>query len=163
MNLVNEIREKQNEIIMIVNTLFDELVNEVSNIKVEQNEKINNFENILPLSNTKVFKGKKPIAVIFGENRIKTPTWKIVIETILKEVLKEENMKEKLYDLSDKLLGRKRTRLSESPEEMRKPLKLDDNLYIETHYDTETLMNLLLQILNDISYNYKDIKVAIRN
>ncbi len=163
MNLVNEIREKQNEIIMIVNTLFDELVNEVSNIKVEQNEKINNFENILPLSNTKVFKGKKPIAVIFGKNRIKTPTWKIVIETILKEVLKEENMKEKLYDLSDKLLGRKRTRLSESPEEMRKPLKLDDNLYIETHYDTETLMNLLLQILNDISYNYKDIKVAIRN
>lgn len=163
MNLVNEIREKQNEIIMIVNTLFDELVNEISNIKVEQNEKINNFENILPLSNTKVFKGKKPIAVIFGENRIKTPTWKIVIETILKEVLKEENMKEKLYDLSDKLLGRKRTRLSESPEEMRKPLKLDDNLYIETHYDTETLMNLLLQILNDISYNYKDIKVAIRN
>ncbi len=163
MNLVNEIREKQNEIIMIVNTLFDELVNEVSNIKVEQNEKINNFENILPLSNTKVFKGKKPIAVIFGENRIKTPTWKIVIETILKEVLKEENMKEKLYNLSDKLLGRKRTRLSESPEEMRKPLKLDDNLYIETHYDTETLMNLLLQILNDISYNYKDIKVAIRN
>ena len=163
MNLVNEIREKQNEIIMIVNTLFDELVNEVSNIKVEQNEKINNFENILPLSNTKVFKGKKPIAVIFGENRIKTPTWKIVIETILKEVLKEENMKEKLYDLSDKLLGRKRTRLTESPEEMRKPLKLDDNLYIETHYDTETLMNLLLQILNDISYNYKDIKVAIRN
>ena len=43
MNLVNEIREKQNEIIMIVNTLFDELVNEVSNIKVEQNEKINNL------------------------------------------------------------------------------------------------------------------------
>lgn len=163
MDLIKDIREKQNEIIMIVNTLFDELVKEVSNIKTEEKEKKNEFETILPLSNTKIFKGKKPIAVIFGENRIITPTWKIVVEIILKEVLKEENMKEKLYGLSDKLLGRKRTRLSKSSDEMRKPLKLSDELYIETHYDTETLMNLLLQILNDVSYNYNDIKVAIKN
>lgn len=163
MNLINNIKEKQNEIIMIVNTLFDELIKEVSNIEVEQREGTNDFENILPLTNTKIFKGKKPIAVIFGENRIITPTWKVVVETIFKEVLKEENMKEKLYSLSDKVLGRKRTRLSKSPDEMRKPLKLEKNLYIETHYDTETLMNLLLQILNDISYNYNDIKVAIKN
>lgn len=163
MDMIKNIREKQNEIIMIVNTLFDELIKEVSNIQIEQNEKLNDFETILPLSNTKIFKGKKPIAVIFGENRIITPTWKIVVETILKDVLKEENMKEKLYSLSDKVLGRKRTRLSKSSEEMRKPLKLSDNLYLETHYDTETLMNLLLQILNDISYDYNDIKVAIRN
>lgn len=163
MDMIKNIREKQNEIIMIVNTLFDELIKEVSNVQIEQNEKMNDFETILPLSNTKIFKGKKPIAVIFGENRIITPTWKIVVETILKDVLKEENMKEKLYSLSDKVLGRKRTRLSKSSEEMRKPLKLSDNLYLETHYDTETLMNLLLQILNDISYDYNDIKVAIRN
>lgn len=163
MDMIKNIREKQNEIIMIVNTLFDELIKEVSNIQIEQNEKLNDFETILPLSNTKIFKGKKPIAVILGENRIITPTWKIVVETILKDVLKEENMKEKLYSLSDKVLGRKRTRLSKSSEEMRKPLKLSDNLYLETHYDTETLMNLLLQILNDISYDYNDIKVAIRN
>lgn len=163
MNLINNIKEKQNEIIMIVNTMFDELIKEVSNIEVEQREGTNDFENILPLTNTKIFKGKKPIAVIFGENRIITPTWKVVVETIFKEVLKEENMKEKLYSLSDKVLGRKRTRLSKSPDEMRKPLKLEENLYIETHYDTETLMNLLLQILNDISYNYNDIKVAIKN
>lgn len=163
MDLISDIREKQNEIIMIVNTLFDELVKEVANIQAEQSEPTNDFENILPLSNTKIFKGKKPIAVLFGENRIIAPTWKVVVEIILKEVLKQEDMKEKLYNLRDKLLGRKRIRLSKSPDEMRKPLKLEENLYIETHYDTETLMNLLLQILNDISYNYNNIKIAIRN
>ena len=72
-------------------------------------------------------------------------------------------MKQKLYELNDKLLGRKRTRLSKTPDDMRKPLELCENLYIETHYDTETLMNLLLQILNDIEYDYRDIKVAIKN
>lgn len=163
MKLINDIREKQNEIIMMINTMFDELVKEVSNTKIEENKAQEKFESIFPLSNTKIFKGKKPIAVIFGENRIITPTWKVVIETILKEVLKNKNMKEQLYNLSDKLLGRKRTRLSQYPDEMRKPLELSKGLYIETHYDTETLMNLLLQILNDISYDYSDIRIAIRN
>ena len=46
---------------------------------------------------------------------------------------------------------------------MRSPLKLCDELYIETHYDTETLMKLLLEILDSISYDYNDIKVVIKN
>lgn len=163
MNLVNDIREKQNQMIIMINNMFDELVKEVSNINIEQGEKNDNFETILPLTNTKIFKGKKSIAVIFGEKRVITPTWKVVVEKILKEVLKQDEMKQKLYELNDKLLGRKRTRLSKTPDDMRKPLELCENLYIETHYDTETLMNLLLQILNDIEYDYRDIKVAIKN
>ena len=65
--------------------------------------------------------------------------------------------------LRDKLLGRVRKRLSKTDEDMRSPLKINDNLFIETHYDTETLIKLLLEILEEISYDYNDIQVVIKN
>ena len=72
-------------------------------------------------------------------------------------------MKNKIFGLRDVLLGRVRTRVSKKKNQMRSPLKLCDELYIETHYDTETLMNLLLEILDSISYDYNNIKVVIKN
>ena len=39
----------------MINNMFDELVKEVSNINIEQGEKNDNFETILPLTNTKIF------------------------------------------------------------------------------------------------------------
>ena len=72
-------------------------------------------------------------------------------------------MKKRVLDLRDKILGRKRSRLSYKSENMRSPLKLYDELYIETNYDAETLMNLLIQILEEISYNYNSIQIIIKN
>ena len=65
--------------------------------------------------------------------------------------------------LRDKILGRKRTRVSSSNVTMRSPLKLNEKLYIETHYDTETLMNFLIQILSEIHYDYNNIEIVIKN
>ena len=163
MNVIKDIREKQNELIVMINTIFDEMVKEVENFKNENNEINIEYESLYPITNTTGFKGKKPIAVKFGNERVITPTWKVVVETILKRILQEKEMKERILGLRDRLLGRKRKRLSSDDKEMRSPIKLDEELYIETHYDTETLMNLLLEILNEISYDYNNIRIVIKN
>lgn len=163
MNLINEIRENQNQLILMINTTFDELVKKVEKMqRGEENDKME-YEITYPITNTSVFKGKKPIAVKIQNKRVITPTWKKVVENILKEVLEDEQMKNKIFGLRDVLLGRVRTRVSKKKDQMRSPLKLCDELYIETHYDTETLMNLLLEILDSISYDYNNIKVVIKN
>ena len=163
MNLINEIRENQNQLILMINTTYDELVKKVEKMqRGEENDEME-YEITYPITNTSVFKGKKPIAVKIQNKRVITPTWKKVVENILKEVLEDEQMKNKIFGLRDVLLGRVRTRVSKKKDQMRSPLKLCDELYIETHYDTETLMNLLLEILDSISYDYNNIKVVIKN
>ncbi len=163
MSIVQDIREKQNQLIVMINTTFDEIVHEVEQLQNEDNDQTMEYEKIYPLTNTTGFKGKKPIAVKIREERIITPTWKAVVETILQEVIKDEIMKEKIMLLRDRLLGRVRKRISKESAGMRSPIEVCQELYIETHYDTETLMNLLLQILKEIKYNYNHIHIVIKN
>jgi len=54
---------------------------------VEQNE----FQVKYPITYAG-FKGTKPIAVIINSNEIITPSWKSVVENILKEVIKDKTM-----------------------------------------------------------------------
>jgi hypothetical protein len=163
MNIINDIREKQNQLITMVNATFDELVKKVEASQLEGNEYEIEYESVYPITNTTGFKGKKPIAVKIANKRMTTPTWKIVVEKILKEVLKEKEMEDRLMALRDKILGRKRTRVSSNSTTMRSPLELNEELYIETHYDTETLMNFLIQILSEIHYDYNNIEIVIKN
>ena len=47
---------------------------------------------------------------------------------------------------------------------MRSPMLLGENLYLETHYDTETLLNILMiRILRPIGYDFSSILVTVRN
>lgn len=163
MNVINDIQKKQNELITMINTVFDEIIKEIEQLNTDENKYKTEYESIYPVTNTTGFKGKKPIAVMIGNHRIITPTWKRVVENILKEVIKDKEMKEKMLGLRDILLGRIRTRVSEKSDNMRSPIEICDGLYIETHYDTETLMNLLIEILREISYDYNDIKIVIKN
>ena len=162
-NLVEQIRKKQDEIILMVNSSFDEIIKEVSKMDHLPNKEPNEYELIYPLTNTAGFKGKKVIGVIIGEERKIAPTWKKVVEIILKKAIQDKKTEDKLANLCDKLLGRKRTRISSTDKDMKSPLKISENIYIETHYDTESLMKLLIQVLNEISYEYNNIKIVIKN
>lgn len=163
MNIIKEIREKQNELVIMINSTFDELIRKVEKLEMQNDEFECEYETIYPITNTAGFKGRKPIAIIYKGKRQTTPTWKSVVNEILQEVIKDETMKNRLMSLRDKLLGRVRKRLSKNEEGMRSPIKIYDNLYIETHYDAETLIKLLIEILEEISYEYNDIKVVIKN
>lgn len=121
------------------------------------------YETICSVNNVITYKGRKPLAVKIGDTRIITPTWKSVVKTVLKEVLKQSDMRERIFYLRDRLLGTKRKKLSSTADGMYSPLKLEEGLYIEMNYNAETLMNLLIEILNEISYNYDEIKIVIKN
>lgn len=162
-NIIDNIRKKQDELILMINSTFDEIIREIAENGTCEIEKKSIYETIHPLTNTAAFKGKKVIGVIINDERIVTPTWKTVVKTILNHVLEDKENLNKMLDLRDKVLGRVRTRISKSKDGMRSPLELRKELYIETHYDTETLMNFLLSILNDLSYDFSNIKVIIKN
>ena len=163
MSIIREIREKQNEIITMVNTAFDEIVMKLEGEGLRENPYEAIYESEYPITNVTGFKGRKPIAVKIRGERTITSTWKQVVKTVLEEVVKDEMMKQKLMGLNDKLLGKIRSRLSKDKKNMRSPLEDCEGLYLETHYDTETLMRLLLQILEDIGYDYSNIKIIIKN
>ena len=89
---------------------------------------------------------------------------------VFKEILQRCNADPEkhvaLMNLRGKISGRERVLLSNKPKPgtMRSPLQIDENLYVETHYDTETLLRILTtRILNPVDYDYSKISIAIRN
>lgn len=162
-NIISEIRKRQDELIVMVNSTFEAIIKEVQQINQNLTEEENEYELIYPITNTAGFKGKKSLAVILNGERIVAPTWKTVFKIILEDAISDEKTLNKINNLRDRLLGRVRTRLSSKPDDMRSPLKLSDDLYVETHYDTKMLMNFLLQILDEISYDYSSINIVIKN
>ncbi len=160
--IISEIRKKQDELIVMINTTFDQIVNDVNKLK-NINNTSNQYELIYPLTNAGGFKGKKVIAVIINGKRHIAATWKIAVKLILEDALSDRRTKQKILDLRDIILGRTRNRLSKSSKGMRSPLELEKNLYLETHYDTESLIKLLLEILNAAAYDYSNIRIVIKN
>lgn len=123
------------------------------------------YEVIYPLNiATGIFKGKRPVGVIFPDNRrIETPTWKSVMEEILKDCCKTPAKKQALKDLRGRVMGRNRVLLGSEPGSMRSPLRIDVALYVETHYDTETLLKILtVRLLDQVGYDYSGIRIAVK-
>ena len=124
------------------------------------------YETICPLyAGPGIFKGEKPTGVLFGaSDRVDVGTWKKVFHEILCRCDADPEKHVALMNLRGKVSGRERFLLSKEPLGMRSPLKIADNLYTETHYDTETLLRILMtRILAAVGYDYSHISVAIRN
>ena len=124
------------------------------------------YENIYPLAaEPSIFKGQKPTGLIFGENdRVDVSSWKMVVEKIMKRCDADPEKHAMLMDLRGKVSGRNRVLLAKEIGKMRSPVKIAENLYVETHYDTETLLRILTtRILRVVGYDYTRINVALRN
>ena len=66
-------------------------------------------------------------------------------------------------ELRGKALGRQRAILAASPEKMHAPLEIDEDLYMESYYDTGTLLYVLKnRVLDEVGYNYTGIHVRLR-
>lgn len=124
-----------------------------------------NYEGVYSLNvGTGIFKGKRPTGIIFADGRRQeTATWKMVMEKILKDCCKQSGKKQELMDLRGKILGRNRVLLGSEVGKMRSPVKIDEALYVETHYDAETMLRILTtRILNAVSYDYSGIRLAVK-
>lgn len=169
MNLYNELQNLRAELINDINMKFDFILKQIdsesSSNSVSYNNEQKEYEIIMPLCmHSSAFKGQKPVAVIFKDgSRINIRSWKNVVSAILSDCIKDKNMKQQLYKLTGRISGRNRVLLSSSQNNMRSPLKIDENLFMESHYDTETLIRILTtRILEPVGYDYSQINIAIR-
>jgi hypothetical protein len=67
--------------------------------------------------------------------------------------------------LRDRVFGRIHTYLSESPNGMKRPIKIDEGLFADGgQYGTETLLYILCDlILKPAHYDYSGVRIALRS
>jgi len=133
---------------------------------VDRRESNTDYENngsVYPLSYySGFFKGMKPTSVIFGGKKVPAYTWRMVVKEVMSRCNADPENHKNLMKLRNNLSGRTRAFLSSSRKSMRNPLEVEKGLYLETHYDTETLLRILLhRVLDSIHYDYSDIYVTI--
>lgn len=174
MSIFQEIEQAREQLLAEINVTFDEMRQRFAESgEFGSPEEIGDrrghtgpYENIYLLStNPSIFKGKKPVGVLFGESgRVNVGSWKMVLEEVLKRCDSDPGKHVALMNLRGKISGRNRVLLAKEVGNMRSPIKIAENLYIETHYDTETLLRILLtRVLDAVDYDYSGISVAVRN
>lgn len=166
MDIVNELQKYRTQLIQEINVYFD---NMIQNLRMEEDitaaiEK--KYELMYPLSAaTGIFKGKRPIGICFPDgSRVEVPTWKKVVEEILRRCNELPDKHMEMERLCGKVFGRDRVLVASTPYGMRSPIEIDRNIYVESHYDTESLLRILVtRILEPIQYDYSGIMIVIRN
>ena len=168
MNIIEELEDMRQRMLQEINTEFDLLIERAREELAETEipaPAAKPYGMKYPLTaGGAIFKGKKPEFLMFGDrDLIQIKTWKELVEQILKRCIADERYRQPLRELAGGLSGKKRILLAKTPTDMRSPLEIDRNLYMETHYDTETLLNILMtRILIPIGYDYSRITVIIR-
>lgn len=175
MDIIEEIQKLRTKMITDINLEFDEMILRVKEMQEQERQSESGdyqevgevkYEREIPLSvGTGYFKGEKPVAVILpGGERVNISNWKKLVETVMKDCNKTPQNHKKLLELRGKIQGRDRVLLGGTKEKMRSPLEIDNNIYMETHYDTESLLRIMTtRILDAVPYDYSNLKIIIRN
>ncbi len=145
----------------MIDRRYDELINRLSKGDLESKE-----EAIRPLySMPALFKGMKPKAVIFPDGReVEAKTWKKVVTEILKDCNQDKRCHEDLMKIRDKVAGRDRIILGSDAEQMDVPLQIDEKLFFEGKFDTESLLRVLCnRVLDVVGYDYRGICLNVYN
>ena len=160
MNDIAEIKKAFETVKSSINTAFDLLI-----LSLCEGESTGlQAESIYPLTTPpRYFIGIKPAAVLFGEERIDVKSWRDVYAAVLKRCNSDPKGHEGLMCLRNKTAGKVRLFLSDKPDTMTSPLKIDEDMYGETHYGTETLLHILCKrILDYTDFDYNEIKIMLR-
>lgn len=169
MDVVQELQVLREELIREIDEKIGQVIKQLQSADQASTEKkqvqAKEYESVYPLNvGTGIYKGKRPTGVVFADGtRRECPTWKKVMEEILKDCCTDQVKHQALMDLRGKILGRNRVLLGSETGKMRSPLKIAEALYVETHYDTETLLRILTtRILDEVGYDYSGIQIAVR-
>jgi hypothetical protein len=157
MNILRELQSMRSKL--------DTLIVYMEQTSNGNNASATSHEIVFPLTvEASIFKGKKPVGILFGETeREDISTWKMAVKEIMKRCNSDPEKHVALMNLRGRVAGRNRLFLSKSSDNMRSPYMISENLYMETHYDTETLIRILTsRILDVIGYDYSHISIATR-
>ena len=110
-----------------------------------------------------MFKGERPASVILHGEEIQANTWKKVVLAVLRDCDADPQRHQRMLELRGRISGNFRTLLSDCPEGMAAPLKINEGLYWESKFDTEALLgNLTEKLLDWVGYDYQDIVIRFR-
>ena len=125
---------------------------------------MSSYERVFPLTTTPYFFiGLKAVAVIFGNERVDVKSWRGVYAAILSRCNQDASHHDMLMYLRNRASGKIRMFLSDKPDSMTRPLQIDDDLYAETHYGTQTLMHILtVRILAPTGFDMSGISIMTR-
>ena len=117
--ILAELENVREKMLGAVNSRIDDLI-----MKIESGEPLDDdssaAETVYPLSITPaLFKGTKPDAVFFGEEKVPVKTWFNVYTVILRRCAEDYEKRDALRYLCNKILGRKRVILSDKPDGIR--------------------------------------------
>jgi len=165
MDTIREVKMAQAYLTQEIGRVFDELVKKLENSNESEPCEARTYETIYPLStDSAIFKGKRPTCVLFGTERAIAYTWKTVFKLVILQCNTDSEKHKALMELRNKILGRERILLSDEPGRMYRPFQIDKRLYVETHYDTESLLRILLhRILDEVGFDYSEISVGVKN
>ena len=159
------LEEARVQLLAIVNTSIDSLIDRINNGEplTDSDGGSSAAETVYPLSTTPaLFKGTKPTAVYFGEEKVEVKTWRKAYTLILQRCADIPEKRDKLMSLRGRISGRSRFFLSGKPDGMDTPIKIAEGLYVESYFDTEFLLRILTtEFLDIVRFNYSDISVSV--
>ena len=104
------------------------------------------------------------MSVILRGRETAAYTWKEVAAAILRDCSSIPEYHNRLMKLRGRLHLRTRSLLEGTPDGMKSPVKISDNLYWECQYETEVLMrNIITHLIKDVGYDCQDIAVKCRD
>lgn len=111
------------------------------------------------------FKGKKPLSILYPDGtEVGVRTWKQVALQLMRGCAENETMASRLEAISGKVWGRDRMILGENGDGMDAPLKIREHVYLESKFDTESLIKVITnRIFAPIGYDYQGIQLKVVN
>jgi hypothetical protein len=85
-----------------------------------------------------------------------------VYALILRRCAEDQDKRDALKYLCNKISGRKRLILSDKPDGMNRPVEVEDGVFAEGFFDTEWLIRILTtELLDTVRYDYSGISVSV--
>ena len=162
-NMLAAIRSSRRECHQLIDSQFDRLI---SHLLEESGPELRGNERVLTLAALpEVFKGRQPVSLILPSGtEVKTPTWEKAVTAILHDCGSNPRHHKRMLELRGQTFGNFRPLLSAAPEGMDAPLKIDEELYWESSFDTEVVLgNLSGKLLPKVGYDYQGVVVRYRD
>lgn len=110
------------------------------------------------------FKGKKPLSIHFSDGREhQVKSWTEVATIVLQDCITNPYASSRMYEMAGSYSGRKRIILDRTPERMDVPIYIAPDLYFEGKFDTQSLIYMLKQIMDQCGYDHSGITLTVRD
>ena len=160
---LSELEAVRTQLLGMVNGRIDSLIAKIKNGEAVDNNTLSAAVIVYPLSiEPSLFKGTKPTAVHFGDEKIPVKTWRKAYTLILQRCADIPEKHTALMGLRNKISGRTRIILSDKAAGMSRPVEIAAGMFVESFFDTEWLVRILTrELLGVVRYDYSGISVSV--